>query len=129
MMPKHSPEVMGWSWDKVEKSFFLRSGPYIMCMDLRWCVWSLYVWSGDMLCLLLREEDVFFWEKKTCYVFFWEKKICYVFFWEKKMSSSGRRRCLLLGEEYMLFWYDIRWYDMRWYDIYIYIWLYIIINK
>ena len=23
------------------------------------------MWSGDMLCLLLREEDVFFWEKDS----------------------------------------------------------------
>ena len=35
-----------------------------------------------MVCLLVREEDVFL--------------------WEKKMSSCGRRTCLVVGEDYMV---------------------------
>ena len=78
-----------------------------MCMDPRWCVWSLYVWSGDMVCLLVGEKHDLLLEKTI---------------WSCKMSSCWRRlygngRCLLVGEEGMLSWYDVRWYDMIWYKM------------
>ena len=42
MMPKHSPKVMGWTWKKVGNLNFW--GP-----DPIGCIWTLYVWSGDMI--------------------------------------------------------------------------------
>ena len=44
-MPKHSPKVMGWIWEKVK---FLN----FWGMDPLGCIWMLYVCSGDMVCAL-----------------------------------------------------------------------------
>ena len=56
--------------------------------DLGWCLWTLYVWSGDMICGL-----------ETWYM------------------SSGYRICLLDIEYDDVRWCDvIRWYVKMWYD-------------
>ena len=45
MMPKHSPMVAGWIWEKVENLNFWGPEPL-------GCIWMLYVCSGDMVCAL-----------------------------------------------------------------------------
>ena len=124
-----SPEGHGMNLGTSWKLDFLRSGPDRMCMDPRWCVWSLYVWSGDMVCLLVWEEDVFLWDKNMscCWrrlygygrclveedymdmedVFLLEKNI-----WLSKMSSCWRIYASLTRNIYIYSRYEIGWYDM-----------------
>ena len=48
------PNIARRSWDeagtKLQNRIFWGPDP-IWLVGPRWCVWSLYVWSGDMLCL------------------------------------------------------------------------------